>query len=76
VRQVVLFASTCPNCKREQSQDGYTVESLQRLLRGGYPIEAYCTPCKEFWSISLRKRIELGELVATAANGGTPPGAE
>jgi len=72
--QVVLFASTCPTCKRERSQDGYTVEALRRLLQGGYPIEAYCATCDEFWSISLHKRIELGEVVAAAAGGATPPG--
>lgn len=69
--QIIVFASTCPTCQREQPQDGYSVESLQRLLRGGYPIEAYCTDCNEFWSISLRKRIELGEQVAAVGAGGT-----
>jgi hypothetical protein len=73
VGQVIVFASTCPTCKREQSQDGYTLESLHRLLQGGYPIEAYCTICNEFWSISLQKRVELGERVAAAGEGRAPP---
>jgi hypothetical protein len=34
------------------------------LLYGGYPIEAFCEFCGEFWTVSLHKRIELGEVVA------------
>lgn len=64
--QIVLFAATCPSCKRGQRQDAFTVADLLRLLDGGYPIEAYCVRCEEFWSISLRERLELGELVAAA----------
>jgi hypothetical protein len=64
--QAIVFVSTCPRCRREQPQDGLTIADLVRLLNGGYPIEAYCGPCDEFWPISLRKRIELGEVVAAA----------
>ena len=62
--QAIVFASTCPHCEREQVQDGFTVADLMRLLDGGYPIEAYCVVCDEFWPISLQKRLELGEVVA------------
>jgi len=65
----IAFASTCPSCKRQQPQDGFTVAVLERLLRGGYPIEAYCVICNEFWPISLKKRIELCEVVAAACRG-------
>ena len=65
----IAFASTCPSCKRQRPQDGFTLAVLARLLKGGYPIEAYCAACNEFWSISLQKRIELGEVVAAACAG-------
>ena len=62
--EVVVFVSTCPSCKREQPQDAFTVAELARLLNSGHPIEAYCVPCDEFWPISVRQRVELGEVVA------------
>ena len=64
--QAIVFVSTCPRCKREQPQDGLNLADLVRLLNGGYPIEAYCVPCDEYWPISLQRRIELGEVVAAA----------
>ena len=60
------FSGTCPHCKREQLQEGYTLADLMRLLYGGYPIEAYCALCDEFWIVSIQKRVELGEFVAAA----------
>ena len=53
-------------------QDGFTVADLMRLLYSGYPIEAYCVVCGEFWPISLQKRVELGEVVAAACAGELP----
>lgn len=64
--QVIVFASTCPHCKREQPQDGFTVADLLRLLDGGYPIEGYCVSCGKFWPLNLRERVRLGELVAAS----------
>jgi hypothetical protein len=64
--QAIVFVSICPRCKRERAQDALTIADLVRLLNGGYPIEAYCGSCDEFWPISLQKRIELGEVVAAA----------
>ena len=62
--EVVVFVSTCPHCKRHQAHDGFTVADLLRLLDGGYPIEAYCVTCDEFWPVTLQERVRLGEFVA------------
>ena len=69
--QSIAFASMCPNCKRAQPQE-FTTVSLALLLKGGYPIEAYCMRCEEFWSINDQQRNELVEALASA-HGGTPP---
>ena len=65
----IVFVSTCPSCGREQPQDAFSVGDLLRLLNGGYPIEAYCVPCDDFWPIDLKERVELGEAVAAACQG-------
>jgi hypothetical protein len=67
--QAIVFVSTCPSCRREQPQDAFSVADLLRLLNGGYPIEAYCVPCDEFWPIGLKERVELGEAVTAACEG-------
>jgi arsenate reductase len=33
------------------------------LLSGGYPIEAYCRICDEFWTVGIQKRVEIIEAV-------------
>jgi hypothetical protein len=59
----VHFVSICPTCNHEQPQGGYSRVALRRLLNGGYPIEAYCVTCDEFWLISTRERVAAaGEL--------------
>jgi hypothetical protein len=68
----IVFAGTCPRCGHEEVQDGFTVADLMRLLYGGFPIEAYCTACEEFWTVSVHKRVELGEMVAAAWGGPVP----
>jgi len=73
MRQAIVFASTCPNCKRDQPQDGFTAADLLRLLDGGYPIEGYCVICDKFWPLSLRERVRLGELVAACQDDGVRP---
>jgi len=73
VTQAVDFSATCPHCKREQLQDGYTLADLMRLLYGGYPVEAYCALCDEFWIVSIQKRVELGEFVAAACGTACAP---
>ena len=71
--QAITFASTCPHCKRDQPQDGFTVADLLRLLDGGYPIEGYCVSCDKFWPIKLQERVRLGELVAACHRDSLPP---
>ena len=44
-----------------------------RLLYGGYPVEAYCALCDEFWIVSIQKRVELGEFVAAACGATSSP---
>jgi len=67
--QAIVFASTCPRCERAQVQDTFTVADLMTLLYGGYPIEAYCAICDEFWPVSIKERVELGDMVAEACEG-------
>jgi hypothetical protein len=55
----VPFVSMCPTCAQMRPQPGYDHNSLLRLLRGGYPLEAYCSMCDEFWSISAKERATL-----------------
>ena len=56
----VGFRSKCPKCAKLQSQRGYDRNSLLRLLNGGYPVEAYCVACDEYWPISIKERVALG----------------
>jgi hypothetical protein len=67
--RAIPFASTCPKCAQVQPQPGYDSNSLVRLLNGGYPVEAYCATCDEFWSISLKERAALA--AAAIAGGGS-----
>ena len=71
--EALVFSAKCPQCGREQLQDGFTVADLMRLLYGGYPIEAYCAFCNAFWTVSVQKRVELGDLVAAVCGGKSPP---
>jgi hypothetical protein len=64
----IPFASTCPKCAQVRPQRGYDNNSLLKLLNGGYPVEAYCAMCDEFWSISLKERAALG-AAAVAGSG-------
>ena len=61
--QGIVFVEGCPQCKRKQAQEGYTVSDLMRLLNAGHPIEAYCVFCDEFWPVGIQKRVELSEMV-------------
>ena len=64
----VPFMSMCPACGQMSPQDRYDRGSLLRLLRGGHPVEAYCAPCDEYWSINVPERATL--IAATIAEGG------
>jgi arsenate reductase len=61
--QPVAFVATCPTCGREELQNAFTRAALERLLNGGYPIEAYCSVCDEFWTVGIQKRVEIIEAV-------------
>ena len=63
----VPFESMCPKCGEVQPQRGFDRSSLLRLLSSGYPVEAYCTTCDEFWPITAKERAVL---VAAAIGGG------
>jgi hypothetical protein len=65
----VAFESMCPKCAQVQPQRGFDRNSLLRLLSRGYPVEAYCAMCDEFWSISAKERAVL--VAAAVAGGGT-----
>jgi len=56
----VGFRSVCPKCAEMRPQRGYDRNSLLRLLNGGYPVEAYCVACDEYWPISIKERVALG----------------
>ena len=58
--KLIRFRSMCPNCARILPQCGYDRSSLLRLLTGGYPVEAYCAECDEYWPISVKERVALG----------------
>lgn len=58
VHESIPFVSTCPNCRQPQPHK-FSRAALLRLLNGGYPIEAYCAMCDEFWSISRAERVAI-----------------
>jgi hypothetical protein len=62
--RTIVFVSTCPSCKRQQPQEGFTETTLRRLLEVGYPIEAYCMICAQFWPITLRERAALANTLS------------
>jgi len=61
--QAFAFVATCPTCGHEQLQNAFNRTALERLLNRGYPIEAYCRFCDEFWSVGVQKRVEIIEAV-------------
>lgn len=60
-RELIPFTSTCPSCNRDQPQPGFTRAALERLLGGGYPVEAYCVRCDQFWAVDFPERLALVE---------------
>jgi len=62
----VAFVSMCPKCAQVRPQPGYDRNSLLRLLNNGYPLEAYCSMCEEFWSIKAEERAALVAAVVGA----------
>jgi hypothetical protein len=61
------FMSPCPRCAQVRLQRGYDRASLLMLFNHGYPVEAYCERCDEFWSVNAK---ECAALVAAAISGG------
>jgi hypothetical protein len=63
-REPIPFTSTCPRCTRAQHQRGFARAALRSLLDKGYPIEAYCVMCDQFWPIGPRERSMLGDALS------------
>jgi len=61
--EAIAFVATCPICKRTQLQEGFTYTVLEKLLKGGYPIEAHCEGCGLCWPVSIQQRVELGRVI-------------
>lgn len=64
MHQSIPFISMCPKCSERQPQRGFSRSALDRLLKGGHPIEAYCVTCDEFWPVSLDERREIAHRLA------------
>jgi len=62
----VHFVSICPKCNHQQPQGGYSRAAVGRLLSGGYPIEAYCVTCDEFWLINTTERSAVAAELSSA----------
>jgi hypothetical protein len=62
----VLFVATCPKCRKQVLQHGYSRILLFGFLDVDHPIEAYCGACDEFWPISAQERRAIvGALAPT-----------
>ena len=60
-----FFYSSCPKCRLEQSQGGFSRARLLRLLDSGHPIEAYCTTCDKFWAVSPQERAAIANKLVS-----------
>ena len=56
VKNCVRFASTCPKCRQQVLQHGYSRVLLFAYLDVEHEIDAYCAACEEFWPISAAER--------------------
>lgn len=65
LRESIPFTSMCPKCLVPQPQRGFSRAALGRLLSGGYPIEAYCAACDDFWPIGLSERVAIAVSLAS-----------
>ena len=61
--QFIPFLATCPGCRQQRPQLGYHLAALRKLLDRGFPVEAYCERCEEFWAISVGQRARLATWV-------------
>jgi len=64
--EAIPFTSMCPKCQAQQAQRGFSRAALGRLLSGGYPIEAYCVACDDFWPINLSERVAIAVRLASS----------
>jgi hypothetical protein len=64
MHESIPFSSTCPKCRQDQLQCGYSRGILVRLLNTGREIEAYCETCDEFWAISAPERVRIANGLA------------
>ena len=55
-KNCVLFVATCPQCRRQVLQHGYSRVLLFAYLDVEHEIEAYCAACDEFWPIGAEER--------------------
>ena len=46
-----------------QPQRGFSRAALRRFLDGGFPVEAYCVTCDQFWSVSALERQAIDEAL-------------
>jgi hypothetical protein len=56
VQESMRFTATCPRCRRQQLQQGFSRAALLRLLDDDLDIQAYCAPCRNFWPIGDEER--------------------
>jgi hypothetical protein len=63
-KNCVLFVATCPKCRRQVLQHGYSRVLLFAYLDVEHEIEAYCAACDEFWPINaVERRGIVGALL-------------
>ena len=63
MQESIAFTSMCPRCAVDQPQRRFSRAALQRSLDDGYPVEAYCVLCDEFWPISVSERAALASAL-------------
>ena len=64
----VSFLSTCPRCTREQLEQVFSRAAVQRLLDSGYPVEAHCVMCDQYWPISAQERAAVARRLGAEKN--------
>ena len=60
----VLFTATCPKCKQQVLQHGYSRVVLFAFLDMLHPIDAYCPACDQLWPLNVEERNTIGASLA------------
>jgi len=60
----VPVTATCPKCRRQIVQHGYSRVALFSFLDMSHPIDAYCKRCDEVWAINAEERHAIAESLA------------